>query len=321
EADYDTSVMSLFGRDTVLISNQARAAVTLRSYININILVDTSQSMGIGATDRDQQLVAQATGCAFACHINQTRGNSSYDSARRNGANMRIDVARTAVVSAIDAMAEAQEFAGQITVGLYRFSNQLTEILSSGNLRAGDLGYAKSVAASQIALDMTYGGTNQEEALRQVNSRISASGTGKSADDRLQYVIVVTDGVESGQAWLASKNWYLHEQARPNAPSKSYAAHEVNYALRSTICQSMTQRGVKIYFIYTEYLEPRYGNISTSDHNRFNFVTNSLFPIIPKRMADCTGAPEQVLKASTPAEIHEAFVELASRLSSPLRLY
>ena len=43
---------------------RSHATVTLRSYININILVDTSQSMGIGATDNDQRLVAQATGCA-----------------------------------------------------------------------------------------------------------------------------------------------------------------------------------------------------------------------------------------------------------------
>jgi Flp pilus assembly protein TadG len=130
QANYTTALMNLFGRPTVPISNNARAVVTLRSYINVNILVDTSQSMGIGATVLDQQKVAQATGCAFACHINQSRGNSSYDRARANGANMRIDVARDAVVAALDAMAQNEQFDGQVTASLYRFSNVPTTILS-----------------------------------------------------------------------------------------------------------------------------------------------------------------------------------------------
>lgn len=320
QAAYDTTIMSVFGQDKVLISEQARATVTLRSYININILVDTSQSMGIGATNRDQQLVAQATGCAFACHIDEARGKSGYDDARRLGANMRIDVARTAVVGAIDTMFAAEEFDGQVTVGLYRFSNELTEILSPTNSRSGDLAYAKSLATSQIALDMTYGGTNQQRALQQMNAKIASNGTGKSATDRLQYVIVVTDGVESGQAWL-SGNWFLHSQTQTNSPSKAYAAHEVNYAMKTTSCDALVAKGVKVYFIYTEYLEPKYGTISTHDKGRFDFVSKSLFPIIPGRMTSCTRSADQVLKASTPTEIHNAFEELARRLSSPLRLY
>ncbi len=67
-AQYDTAIMSVFGREQIALGDQcAGGVVTLRSYINISILVDTSQSMGIGANDLDQQRVAQATGCAFAC--------------------------------------------------------------------------------------------------------------------------------------------------------------------------------------------------------------------------------------------------------------
>ncbi len=321
-ADYDTSIMSVFGKDTVLIADQARATVTLRSYININILVDTSQSMGIGATNKDQQLVAQATSpsCAFACH-DQARGNASYEQARRLGANMRIDVARSAVANALDTMFAAEEFNGQVTVGLYRFSNELTEILSPTNARSGDLAYAKSLANSQIGLELNYGGTNQERALQQINAKIPFNGSGKSSIDRLQYVIVITDGVESGQAWLSGRNWFRHERAQPNSPSRAYEPHEVNYALKGTACDALVAKGVKVYFIYTEYLEPKYGTISNHDRNRFDFISKSLFPIIPSRMTECTRSASQVLKANTPTEIHDAFEELARRLSSPLRLY
>lgn len=319
-AQYDTAIMSVFGREQIALGDTAQAVVTLRSYINISILVDTSQSMGIGATDLDQQRVAQATGCAFACHINQARGKSSYDSARANGATMRIDVARSAVTAALDAIAEVREFDEQVTVGLYRFTNVMTEILSPTSPKASDLTYAKSQVASQIMLDMTLGGTNQEEALRQIANRTPASGTGRTASDRIQYVVVVTDGVESGQAWLPSY-WFLHPLNSPNVPKQTYAAHEVNYALNPNICATLRSRGIEIFFIYTAYLEPKYGTISAHDKTRFGFITNSLFPIMPTRMATCTGKAANVLPANTPQEIHDTFVDLANRLSSPLRLY
>ena len=320
-ATYRSTIMSLFGINTVPIASQAQATVTLRSYININILVDTSESMGIGATDADQQLVAQATNCAFACHINQARGSSSYDAARALGANMRIDVARDAVSSAVDTVVAAEQFAGQVTFGLYRFSNDLTEILSPTDARAADPAQVKSLAQSQIKLDMTYGGTNIEQALKQIATRIPASGTGMSPGDRTQYVIVVTDGVESGQAWTAAKNWFLHPAAAPNAPSQAYAAHEVNYALNPSACAALTSKDVGTHFIYTEYLEPKYGNIVASDHTRFNFVTNTLFPIIPARMASCAGSTSNVLLAKSPAQIRAAMIDIVRKLSSPLRLY
>ncbi|MBU1304114.1 MAG: VWA domain-containing protein [Alphaproteobacteria bacterium] len=321
KATYRTTVMSLFGINTVPIANQAQATVTLRSYMNINILIDTSQSMGIGATDLDQQLVAQATGCAFACHINQARGNSSYDKARAKGATMRIDVARSAVAAAVDAVAAAEQFPGQVTLGLYRFSNDLTEILSPTDARASDLTQVKALAQSQINLDMTYGGTNIERALKQIATRIPTNGSGTSPGDRIQYVIVVTDGVESGQAWTAADNWFLHPYAAPNAPSKAYAAHEVNYALNPSACAALATKDVGTYFIYTEYLEPKYGTINSGDHNRFNFVTSSLFPIIQTRMSSCAGSTSSVLLAKSPAEIQSAVVGMVRKLSSPLRLY
>ena len=168
---------------------------------------------------------------------------------------------------------------------------------------------------------MTYGGTNIEDALRQIAARMPAGGGGGSADDRIQYVVVVSDGVESGQAWLPGKNWFYYPGNTPNSPNKWYAAHEVNYALNSNVCTSLRDAGIEIYFIYTEYLEPRYGTISSHDHNRFDFVSNTLFPIIPARMAACAGNANNVLKASSPAEINAAFVAIASKLSSPLRLY
>lgn len=320
-ADYSTTLLSFFGHSTIPISNQARAVVNVRSYVNINFLIDVSASMGIGATDADQKKVASAVNCAFSCHINQPRGSSSYDKARAAGADMRIDVVRNAAIASVDTSTAVSQFDSQVTFGIYKFSNEVTPIVSQGDSRASNGTYLKSKLRDEVQMDMTLGGTNIENALTQLNNLLPKSGSGLRPDDRRQYVIVLTDGVESGQAWTAAKAWYLHEATRANAPQKTYAPHEVNYALNSNACSAMKSKDIDIYFIYMEYLEPKYGHIGSGDANRFRFITDNLFPIITKRFQDCAVDPTHVVKATTPKEIEETFVAIVRGLSAPLRLY
>ncbi|MDP3523224.1 MAG: TadE/TadG family protein [Hoeflea sp.] len=321
DATYKTSLVSFVGYNTIPISNTARAVVNVRSYVNINFLIDVSASMGIGATPEDQKKVASAINCAFACHINEARGNSQYDKARAAGANMRIDVLRDAAISAVSTSKKASEFDDQVTFGVYKFSNELTTVVSGSDQRASDLQYLTTQIRDGILLDMTNGGTNIENSLQTLGKLLPKSGSGLRADDRIQYVIVLTDGVESGQAWTKAKNWFKHGSTKTNTPYKAYAAHEVNYALNDAVCKELVDKDIGTYFIYTEYLEPVFGEFSNHDKQRFGFVTNSLFPIIPKRFSDCTGDPHKVLKASTPDEIDKQFTQIVKGLSAPLRLY
>ena len=321
DADYSTSLVSFVGYNAIPISNNARAVVNVRSYVNINFLIDVSASMGIGATPDDQKKVASAINCAFACHINEARGNSKYDKARATGANMRIDVVRDAAISAVAVSKEASEFDEQVTFGIYKFSNELTTVVSHSDARASDVNYLTTQIRDGIKMDMTNGGTNIENGIQTLGKLLPKSGSGLRADDRIQYVIVLTDGVESGQAWTKAKNWFKHASTKQNSPYQTYAAHEVNYALNDAVCKELADKDIGAYFIYTEYLEPVFGEFGDHDKQRFGFVTKSLFPIIPTRFSDCTGNPDHVLKASTPEEIDKEFTQIVKGLSAPLRLY
>lgn len=320
-AVYNTSLLKIFGYDEIPISNSSHAAVNVRSFVNINFLIDVSASMGIGATSLDQQKVASAVDCAFACHINSARGSSPYDKARAAGATMRIDVARNAAISAVDVSEDTAEFADQVTFGLYKFSNELTTVVSSSDARASNYSFLKTALRDEILLDMTNGGTNIGGAISSLTKLIPKSGSGLRANDRIQYLIVLTDGVESGQAWTASKGWFKHPSTDENSPYKTYAAHEVNYALDAETCEKARKKDIGIFFIYTEYLEPIYGDFGDHDKLRFSFVTNNLLPLIPKRFATCTTEADNVVKATTPAEIEQTFTRIVKGLSAPLRLY
>ena len=321
DATYNTSLVSVVGYKTIPISNTARAIVNVRSYVNINFLIDVSASMGIGATADDQKKVASAINCAFACHINEARGKSQYDKARATGANMRIDVVRDAAISAVDVSKKVSEFNDQVTFGVYKFSNELTTVVSSSDARASDLNYLTTQIRDGIQMDMTNGGTNIENGIKTLSNLLPKSGSGLSADDRIQYVIILTDGVESGQAWTQAKGWFKHGATKQNTPYQTYAKHEVNYALDAATCKSLKDKDIGTYFIYTEYLEPVFGDFGDHDKQRFGFVTKSLFPIIPTRFSDCTGNPHNVLKANTPDEIEQEFNQIVKGLSAPLRLY
>lgn len=320
-ATYPTKLLSIFGHKTIAIGNQGRAIVNLRSYVNINFLIDVSASMGIGATDADQQKVASVLNCAFSCHIGQSRGNSSYDKARATGADMRIDVVRSAAISAVETSTKFSQFNDQVTFGVYTFSNEISAVVPQGDQRASNEAFLKSKLRDEVQMAMTLGGTNIENALKQLNDVLPKSGSGLRPDDRRQYVIVLTDGVESGQAWTSSLNWFLHQSTAVNSPQQAYAPHEVNYAVNSNACDALKNKEIDIYFIYMEYLEPKYGKISDHDKKRFGFVTDSLFPIIPKRFQDCAADPSHVVKATTPKEIEQTFITIVKGLSAPLRLY
>ena len=321
DATYTTSLVKALGYKEIQISNNARSVVNVRSFINISFLMDVSASMGIGATAADQQILANTINCAFACHIDEARGNSKYDKARAAGADMRIDVARDAAMAAVDASEETEEYDDQVSFGIYKFSNELTTVMSHKDARASDGSYVKSQLQNGIQMDMTNGGTNIENALKTLSNTLPKSGMGLRADDRIQYVVVLTDGVESGQAWTKARDWFLHSATKTNTPYKTHAGHEVNYALNTSACDKLKTKDVETYIIYTEYMKPAYGAFSQHDKDRFAFVTNSLFPIIPTRFTACTGDAEHVIHADTPEEIKTKFTDIVRSLSAPLRLY
>jgi Flp pilus assembly protein TadG len=320
-AEYSPQVMSLVGPSVYKISDSQRAIVSTTSYINISLLFDVSGSMGIGSTPADQELVAEATGCAFACHTNSSRGNSSYDRARANGATMRIDTAREAAINAVESIKSTVTIDDQVTFGLYKFSNEPAEIMSASDARSNDFNFVKSKIQSDVQMDIYGTGTNVELAMANMLTTIPASGTGRTEDDRVQYIVVLTDGVENTQSCMPGACWRPHYLANVNSPFKKYANHEINYAPSTAPCVALKAKGTRIYFINTEYIVPTTGHIRGHDRNRFDFIEETLHDLVDERMKDCTGSADQVVRTNTPQQIATAFEDVLGDVTSPLRLY
>lgn len=320
-AEYSPQVMNLVGPNVYKISDSQRATVSTTSYININLIFDVSGSMGIGSTPADQELVAQATGCAFACHTNSQRGSSSYDRARANGATMRIDTAREAAINAVESIKSTVTIDDQVTFGLYKFSNEPVEILSATDAKSSDFNFVKGMIESEVQMDIYGTGTNVELALANMLTKIPVSGTGRTEDDRVQYIIVLTDGVENTQSCMPGACWRPHYLANVNAPSMKHANHEINYAPSTTPCVALKDRGARLYFINTEYIVPTTGRISGHNVRRFGFIKDTLHDLVDERMVECTGSVEQVVRTNTPQQIATAFEDVLSDVTTPLRLY
>lgn len=319
-AKVKTSAMSLMGREYFSVSDNQRARVSALSYINFNFLFDISASMGVGATPADQIIMKDKIGCAFSCHLNAARGSSSYDQARAAGADMRIDVARESARAAIDIMRENSQVDEHMTVGLHTYDNIYSANLESTDPKASDLEYVKSQLDEAVQMRLTHGGSNTENAIRKILEKMPRSGTGRVAEDRIQYLIVLTDGVENPQYWTSSKGWKPHGDAVINSPYKKFASHEYEYAPAVSACDLAHEKGIQVFFINTEYLVPSWGQ---SGHNtkRFGFIEDTLHDLIPERMAQCAGKSENVLNASTPQEIESAFKDIIGALSTPLRSF
>ncbi len=319
-AKVGSNIMGITGKDYYGVKNTQGARVAVRSYINFNFLFDVSASMGVGATHEDMVIMKEEINCAFSCHLRSERGNSTYDVAKAAGATMRIDIAREAAKKAIDVMIQASEVTDHMRVGLHLFDTVFSSHLQTSDPVSADLVSAKSKVDEYVQMRMEFGGSNMEGGLNKLVETLPTSGTGRYVDDRIEYIIVLTDGVENPQTLEATGTWYAHPDAVPNEPFKKFADHEYEYAPAASSCDTAKAKGINVFFINTEYLVPDFPQTS---HNtdRFGFIEDTLHDLIPQRMAECAGRADNVFTATSPEEIITAFQEIIGEVSTPLRLY
>lgn len=297
KAVYNTKAMNLVGQEKFNIANKQRATISTAKFINITLLFDGSSSMGVGATTYDQHLMQNTINCTFACHGN------TYNNAKAAGATMRIDVAREAAADSIEVIRENVESENQVTVGIYRYGGNVNQILDFNHPHASDLTFVENKIRQKIFLQPSHMGTNTEGAIQQVAADIPDSGLGRTPDDRVQYLVVLTDGVEDVRHGGSQT---------PNSPN----AYGV-WAPGTSGCQAIRDRGIKIFFIQTEYLTPTIG----AHQYLYQWIDANLNPILDNRFAACAGSMDYVFQTTTPQEIQNAFLDVMGDISSPLRLY
>lgn len=315
-AKYKTQLMKYSGFDTVDVSNASNATVTTTSYININFIFDISASMGIGASDEDIRIMNDVISCAFACHIGANPNTTSYTIAHNAGAVLRIDVARNAAIDAIRQIERNMSVDNQVTFGVTTFHNTIDTVLAPDDRRAGDFNYVTSRINDAVHLTSEGGGTNIQTAVDTVARNLPPSGTGLTPDNRIQYVIVLTDGIEDRRKFFRDGS---HTTDTTQSLNRPY--YDNVYGIATGECSILKDKDINTYFIYTEYLTPQLGLRDNHIRDVFRFIENNLYDVLPTRFKDCTGDEKRVVKTSTPREIQTAFDDIVGSITSPLRLY
>ena len=242
-----TTLGALFGVSTIALRGQSSASLSIKPYMDINVLMDVSSSMTIAATAdaiNQMQLLTAAyrpsgrlpgnvnpgEACAFACHWTAT-GDDYYALAKRNNVQLRLDVLRAAVGNMITTIASL-DTQNTLRLGLYTFAQTFNQIFPlSGAITDA------SGALAQIAPDVNDCSSNCPEtyfdnAMGSVASITGVSGDGGSASTSQKFVFVVTDG--------------LVDQYTGNS--------RVISPIGLQNCAAMKAKGVTVLVLYTPYL-------------------------------------------------------------------
>lgn len=259
---YQTTVPTMFGgifgTKTISISGNASSQLTIPKYINISVMTDISQSMGLAATQDGMNSLQQLTPdhCAFGCHVVSNNSlpyggvwtTTTYESvAHANNISLRIDVIRQATQNMIQTAQAGTTGAPMITFGLYTLqASQPSKGLygqAFGTLSGPSANYtALYTAAGQIDLGANNGNgigdSDDAGAMSAFSSTVPANGTGNSSNSPLQYAFILTDGVQDVYC------------TTPGA----FGSH-CTQAFDPKLCDTLKGKGVTVGVIYTTYLQ------------------------------------------------------------------
>lgn len=320
QLDHDYYLLPVVGFPEVEMNFSSNAALSLKSFVAIDFLVDASGSMGIGATDADQQTLIDATGCAFSCH---TLGNGRYAQAQAAGGNMRIDVARDAILNSLDVVDETLGIdAGSVTFGLHTFSGRVTSFQTSTDTDASDIDSFADIVEDNTHLDIEWTGTNLGYALNEMANILPAGGGGLTEDAPLRYLIVISDFVENAQMRTYSvSGWFPDPEMVQSTPIETFAAHEVIHPPADTLCTALDAKDITVIFINTTYLIPWAFSMSNHNRNRFTFIEDDVLPVVNDRLATCAGTANRVFEATSVEDIEDAIEDAVRFTIQPLHLF
>ena len=213
-ANVSTIFSGIIGFKSINISGYANASARPNTYMNIYILVDVSQSMGIAATQSDMQLLYDRViqfknasnrepGCVFGCHVKSPIQNYTNEDLAHSYSpyiSLRIDAAKTAIKGIIGDAASISGSQGNIKIGLYEI-NQDPNTGNSYNQITGPSSDYTDLLKQADNIDLGdnqpkgIGDTDFNAELTSFGKTLSGNGAGTSPDSPLNYVFIITDGL------------------------------------------------------------------------------------------------------------------------------
>lgn len=319
-----TSFMKVIGKTSMKLSGTSYASAGLPNYAHINILIDVSSSMGIGATKADQQTLQDKIGCTLACHYTDIwKAKNTIAAARATGAILRIDVIKNAVTKLLASLKTTRRDTQQFSVSIYTFSNSITEVYGVSN----DLD-AAIIATKTIELTGAYGqgGTNLQYSLKQLADATKMGGDGSSLSNRKTYTVLMTDGLENSLSTfrvLSRPDPYISYEMDSNftfyGDNIKNNSAEIIQGFNPNACKLIKDKNHQLLAINVKYLVPSIAPDSTE--SRYMYIKNELVPNIQSSMEKCVSKPSFAWNASSPEEITSAANEILLAVqSSSLRL-
>jgi hypothetical protein len=297
------------------ISGQATAIYSFPPYIDIHVLLDTSGSMGLGATRTSQIQMRNdpSLGCIFGCHV---QNSSAYTVAKAKGYKMRIDVLRDSLTRMIDTAISqsAVQATPTVRIGLYNFSNEYSKIADASY----ELSTIKTKAQA-ITLSSSGGGTDFYNAMAKLNTDITRVGDGSGSSQPRVFVFIITDGVEDGAEAYKTGGGSWSWKWDPDNPMPKVADWGVRPVPKS-YCQAFKSRGITVSALYTTYVTFDPAISDPWDTGRENNLNNNVIPNIPNALRDCSSGTGNFFQADKPEDIDNAIQLMFSNATAPLRL-
>lgn len=295
---YKTSILQLLSVNELPMDVTATAIKGAAEGKRINILIDNSTSMGIGASRADQLRLLAFTPsgqqCAVACHYNDGLWSANHwKQVRASRAVLRIDLAKTAMKNLISLVSE--KTGNNTEFAIYTFSNRLTEVVAP--TKNATLALQKLDTVDLVST-INNGGTNLTKSLQE----FEAIARGKN---NVQHeTIIVSDGVDDSFMFVGNGT-YPKKIQDPEFPTKGATFNNGDFfrPMPAAACKSLKAAGHTISTFNVKYMLPILGTDPRGVRPLNVLLASQVLPGIQGQMAQCASSPERYYSAESPADI------------------
>ena len=315
----------LIGYNSLQVGGLATASRSTAPYINIYVLIDNSQSMGIASTQADMNTLYSVTqkkngdGCVFGCHV-ALEGEPYADEAlgHTNGVTLRIDSAKSAITTMIN-QATANNESAFVKFALYTMggghassSTLLTKIADVSNNYTSLISSVSNIDLETGSAQGVIGDTDLEDSLAALVAKLPAiNGDGNTAASPMNFIFIVSDGLDDFDTYKSSL------PCLNNAPLPGgYRCTQPMPVANCTTAKKSANVGV----IYTPYL-PLYNNGSSGAfYSSYTSLVSPFSSTISTNLQSCATNSSFFFTASDGPSIVSAMTQLFARASSYARL-
>ena len=234
-----TSLLAALGISGLPVAGESVASAGVsESHWQFNFAIDTSSSMGIGATqvDMDAMQADPAINCMFACHFSTTN-DDTVAKARLGGYKLRLDVVDDAVDSTIDVITAKTSIKSK--AALYGLTTKIDTLVPE----TASLSTVKDHLIDIAYIGYSTGNTNYRKTLEELTDKVGESGDGSSASKARKVVFIVTDGIHDTNVWESNVHTVVGSD------------HQVG-TIDPAFCEPMKSKGVIVGVLYIDYIIP-----------------------------------------------------------------